>query len=261
MAYMSLIGKINKKLIRPKVILPLILFLLLIGGGIFYWLQQSRPPLEEAREYLESSEHVEVLNREDLYEFWPRNGEEYNNGIIFYPGGQVEVAAYAGIAYKLAEAGHPVFLVQMPFQMSILNWSRAEDIIAREQQTIENWTMIGHSLGGAMSARFISRREPGRVKNLILLAAYPADSDNLDYTDINVLSLYGSEDEIINLERLQERMELLPENTETIVMEGANHAGFGFYGDQQGDGKAEMSSLNQQQLAVEKILDFLGSGF
>ena len=257
---MSIIRKINKKIIRPQVILPFILFLLLIGGGIFYWLQQSLPPQDEARGYLEGSQLVEVRRRENLYEFWPRTQKNYSEGIIFYPGAQVEAAAYAGMAHKLAEAGYPVFLVKMPFQMSILNWDKAENIIFRERDKIENWTMIGHSLGGAMSARFISRRQPEEVRNLILLAAYPAESDNLSQIKINVLSLYGSRDEIINLPRLRERIELLPEDAEIVELEGANHAGFGFYGEQDGDGEAEISSLTQQQLAVEKILKFIASG-
>ncbi len=254
---MKLLKSMLKKLSRPRVIAVIILFVLVIAGGIFFWLRQSLPAQEEAARYLESSEQVEVVRGDDVIEFWPRSRENYDSGIIFYPGAQVEAEAYAALASILAEAGYPVFLVEMPFQLSILGWDRAEDIMAANRENISSWTMAGHSLGGAMSARFVSREQPPAVENLLLLAAYPAAGEDLSQKKISVLSIYGSEDEIINLERLQERTSLLPADARMKTLEGANHAGFGQYGEQEGDGEAKISGEEQRQMAVQIILEFL----
>ncbi len=66
----------------------------------------------------------------------------------------------------------------MPLELAILGWRRADG--ARELIPEQNsWYLIGHSLGGAMASRFISREEPDWVNGLILLSAYPASSDSL----------------------------------------------------------------------------------
>ena len=49
----------------------------------------------------------------------------------------------------------------------------------------------------------------------------------------------------------------LPEDFTEIVLKGANHAGFGNYGPQSGDGKAEISSKEQQISAGQSIADFI----
>lgn len=253
----SLLKGIYSAVFRPKVIIPLLLFLLLIAGGIFFWLQQSLPAGEKAEEYLAGGENVEVRREDDLIEFWPIEAGDISRGIIFYPGAQVEAAAYAGMAYRLAERGHPVFLVEMPFQIALLDWERAAFIIDGREDTVDEWALVGHSLGGAMASRFISRNQPAAVKHLILLAAYPSGDDDISGKDVEVLSLYGSEDGVMDRERLEERKNLLPRDAIFEEISGANHAGFGDYGEQSGDGELKMTRTEQQELAVELILDFI----
>ena len=46
-------------------------------------------------------------------------------------------------------------------------------------------------------------------------------------------------------------------STVELVLEGANHAGFGAYGPQEGDGEAAISRQEQQEKTVEAICGFL----
>ncbi len=108
-----------------------------------------------------------------------------------------------------------------------------------------------------MASRFISREEPDWVNGLILLSAYPASSDSLKDHDIDVLSLYGDKDEIVDLELLQERRNILPDSAIFTEITGANHSGFADYGEQDGDGEAMITTEEQINQTVKYISEFI----
>lgn len=246
-----------KKLLQPKFILAFLLFLLLLGGGLYYWLSVSYGPQEEALSYLETTSSYEVLEEENYFAFLPLASQtERKAGIIIYPGGQIRVESYAALAAELAERGHPVFLIQMPYELAILGWSRAENAV-RDYPEIDSWYLIGHSLGGAMGARFLNRKKPENFAGLIMLGAYPAAADDISGLDLKVLSIYGSEDRVMDRELFRERQQLLPPETRFVEIPGGNHAGFGQYGEQEGDGPAEISFEKQLEVTVREILDLL----
>lgn len=246
-----------KKLLQPKFILAFLLFLLLLVGGLYYWLSISYGPTEEALLYLETTSSYEVLGQEDYFAFLPVETEtDLKAGVIVYPGGQIRVESYAALAAEMVERGYPVFLVQMPYELAILGWSRAEDVV-RDYPEIASWYLVGHSLGGAMAVRFLNRKNPGNFAGLILLGAYPASADDISGLDLKVLSIYGSEDRVMDEELFRERRELLPPAARFVEIPGGNHSGFGQYGDQEGDGQAEISFEKQLDETVKAILDLL----
>ena len=170
-------------------------------------------------------------------------------GFIFYPGGKVEAEAYKPILSKLAEKGICCVLVEMPYNLAVFNSNAAGDIM-KEFKKIENWYIGGHSLGGAMASSFAAEHE-GDLKGLVLLAAYPTDK-----LEIPVLSIYGSEDGVLNREKYDDSIGLA-ENLIEIVIKGGNHAQFGNYGEQSGDGKATISKEEQWSETVKQILNFI----
>ncbi|MGN1033773.1 MAG: alpha/beta hydrolase, partial [Intestinibacter sp.] len=154
-------------------------------------------------------------------------------GFIFYQGGKVEAEAYKPILSKLAEKGICCVLVEMPYNLAVFDSNAAGDIM-KDFQKIENWYIGGHSLGGAMASSFAAEHQRD-LKGLVLLAAYPTDK-----LEIPVLSIYGSEDGVLNKEKYKASIDLA-ENLTEIVIKGGNHAQFGNYGEQSGDGKAAIS--------------------
>lgn len=178
--------------------------------------------------------------------------EELNTqkkGILFYPGGKVEETAYAPLLLKLAEKGYEVYLVKMPMKLAIFGVNRAEEIM-EEASHITEWTMMGHSLGGAMAASFSAEHEK-QVDKLVLLAAY--STEDLSEKDIDVYSFYGTEDKILNMEKYEEYYDNLPKDVVEQVIDGGNHSGYAYYGEQDGDGTATISKEEQQ----ESVLDVL----
>lgn len=171
-------------------------------------------------------------------------------GFIFYPGAKVDAAAYAPLMDELAEAGICCVVVKMPYHMAIFDTDAAERVMEQFAK-VECWYLGGHSMGGAMAAGFVAEHE-AEFEGLILLAAYPTK----ELAELPVLSIYGSEDLVLNREKYAESIGLAKELTERVI-EGGNHAGFGDYGVQDGDGTAQITSKEQWQETVDYILNFM----
>ena len=95
------------------------------------------------------------------------------------------------------------------------------------------------------------------LTGLALLAAYPASTDDISLYDIQVLSVYGTQDGVMAADALEESRLILPLDTTWVAIEGGNHAQFGWYGSQAGDFPATISHAEQQQIIVEALLDLL----
>jgi pimeloyl-ACP methyl ester carboxylesterase len=139
----------------------------------------------------------------------------------------------------------------------VLGADRALEVMAAYPE-IQHWVIGGHSLGGAMAARF-AYQNPGAVQGLALWAAYPASSDDLSGQDVQVASISGSRDGLGTNEGVESTRGLLPASTQFTVIEGGNHAQFGWYGEQGGDNPAEISRSEQQAQVINATLALLES--
>ncbi len=62
----------------------------------------------------------------------------------------------------------------------------------------------------------------------------------------------------MNMESFNDSFSKLPDDFELYSIDGGNHAQFGWYGLQHGDGTSTISTLEQQDIVISKILEFLG---
>ena len=193
--------------------------------------------------------------------------EEFSNGIfidgsgnsdavIFYPGAKVEYTAYLPLCVKLAEQGVDSFLVKMPFHLAIFGMNKAGKIM--DNYDYDNWYLAGHSLGGAMAADYVADHIED-FAGLIMLAAYP--TKELVSDELKVISIYGNKDTVLNRENLENGKEFVPEHYTEIGLGGANHAGFGNYGPQEGDGEATMEREKQQDMTVGYIVKMIQKNY
>lgn len=233
--------KVQKKWIWliPVFVLLSLCMVFLIYTGQYYHADES------AYSALESDETVAVVKTEYGYFF---DGPSETDAIIFYPGGKVEETAYAPLLKRLAGQGMDACLVKMPFHLAVFGVNRADQVM--KQYDYDHWYIGGHSLGGVMAASYASGHS-SQLTGVIMLAAYPAKS--LDEKTSAVI-IYGSEDGVLNMAKLNEADQYLPEDSKKYVIEGGNHAQFGNYGVQHGDGNATISPDMQQQRTVELIV-------
>ena len=169
--------------------------------------------------------------------------------LIFYPGGMVDHAAYAPLMEEIAGQGAPCLLVQMPLDLAVLDMNAAKNI-REAYPDVQRWFIGGHSLGGAMAASYAAKHAKD-FEGLVLLGAY--STADLSGTDMRVLSLYGSQDGVLNRKKYADCLANYPQRFSEIVIEGGNHAGFGDYGAQKGDGIASIPPEEQSRLAAQAI--------
>lgn len=193
------------------------------------------------------SEHQNIENRDNLTIIYPSDNNNKKIGLIFYPGGKVEDKAYIPLLSKLSDKGITCVLVKMPFNLAVFNISAANNIYDKFPE-IKSWYLSGHSLGGAMASSY-AEKNFNKINGLILLASYP-----LNEAPINTISIYGSNDKVLDQTKLN--------NVDNkVILNGGNHAYFGNYGEQKGDGTATISREEQQTLTVDTIIDFISNKY
>lgn len=197
-----------------------------------------------AEPYLVSGESVAVIPISGGLMF---DGPSDTRAMIFYPGAKVEADAYAPLMYKIAEEWGDCFLVKMPANLAVLNADAAKDI--QQDYQYDQWYLAGHSLGGVTAATYL-QEHPESFRGLILLAAY---SNGQLSEELQAVSIYGDHDGVLNREEYEKNRNNLPKNTDEVIIAGGNHAQFGNYGDQNGDGKASISWEDQQQQVLEAL--------
>ncbi len=174
-------------------------------------------------------------------------------GLIFYPGGKVEYTAYAPLLRMLAGEGILCVALEMPLNLAVLDVNAADGVQAQFAE-IEDWYIGGHSLGGSMAASHAAENTD-TYEGLILLASY--STADLRESRLEVLSIYGSEDGVLDLEKYAKYAVNLPEGTVEHIIDGGNHAQFGSYGYQDGDGVAGITAEEQTTLTAVEIVDFI----
>lgn len=229
----------NKKI---KIVI-IIAIALILAYGVFY-LTEYFPAEKIANDCLNGSENVSVSKCDSgLFLDGPGN----DTALIFYPGAKVEYTAYLPLLSNLSNNGVDCYLVQMPFNLALMGENSADSII--DDGNYSRYVLAGHSLGGVVASSYINHT--GKGDGLILLSAYPNCG-----IDKPVLSIYGSEDKILNMESYNKSKGLIDNFTEFVIA-GGNHEQFAYYGEQSGDGIASITPQAQQIQTVDRILQFI----
>jgi hypothetical protein len=231
----------------------LVVVILLVLGvvGFVVWAETPSAPMDEAQTALQSDAQVEVSTNQWIV-FQPSNRQP-TTGFIFYPGGRVDARAYAPQLHAIAEHGYLAVIVPMPLNLAIFGVNQASDVI-KAFPKIKHWAIGGHSLGGSMAARFV-QSNPTAVEGLVFWASYP-DID-LSALPIAVTSISGTKDGLSTPDKITGSAHFLPADTTYVVIDGGDHAQFGWYGPQAGDNPAAISRTDQQTKTVQATVDLL----
>ncbi|WP_410512188.1 alpha/beta hydrolase [Paenibacillus sp. BR2-3] len=227
----------------------------LIAGGLPLWRYLiPYAPADHAQSALVSGGGIFVEQNDNWISFIP--SITTGAAVIFYPGGRIEAEAYSPMAKRIAAAGHPVYIAHMPLNLAVAKINAAEEIIRVHPKL--SFVLGGHSLGGVMASRYAAEH-PDQLEGVFFLSSYPDKKGSLKGKTLAVLSVLGTEDQVINRDSYREGRSYLPDNTVYYSLEGGNHAQFGSYGAQKGDGEAKISEEEQQSRTARIMLDWLGN--
>lgn len=103
-----------------------------------------------------------------------------------------------------------------------------------------------------MAASYISNHTD-EFEGLLLLGAY--STSNISDSGLSVISVYGSEDKVLNMEKYKENRGNLPSGFTEFIIEGGCHSYFGSYGRQDGDGEPSVSMEEQVRQTVDVFVE------
>jgi hypothetical protein len=174
-------------------------------------------------------------------------GEKTGTSLSFYPGARVDARAYARILSPLARDGIEVTILKPPLGIAFL-------VSGVSRPDTRAWAVGGHSLGGVATSGAVDRGADG----LLLWASFPASNISTN-TELNVSSIYGTEDALATPTEVIASATDLPPETVFVAAEGAIHSFFGDYGLQPGDGTPTVGRDAAQTDIVGASLDLLRS--
>jgi hypothetical protein len=164
-------------------------------------------------------------------------------GLVFVPGARVEPYAYMfQLSGVVEEHGVTVLITKPTLNLAFFDTRSVADFTTAAPE-VDRWFVGGHSLGGVRACLMTADAE---VEGLVLFGSYCAN--DLSDTGLRVLSIAGENDLLSDLDTIADAAPLLPADAEFVVIDGANHAAFGDYGAQSGDGERTITS---EQMRVE----------
>lgn len=241
--------KLGRRIGRAAVVL--LVALVLIAVGVLFWANLVMRGERDAALDAWQNPAVSIQSTDHSIVMTP-TGEASGQGLVFIPGAKVDPYAYM---YKLTgiveESGVTVVITKPTLNLAFFD-QRPLSTFTADAPEVDEWSVGGHSLGGVRACQLADAPD---VSGLVLFGSYCAN--DLSQSGLNVLSIGGSEDGLTTPDKIDGAASLLPGSTDFVEIEGLNHAGFGDYGRQSGDGEA---TIDRTQARAE-ITDALAAFF
>lgn len=173
--------------------------------------------------------------------------------LVFYPGARVDPYSYLPpLAHTAHATGLRVVIPHVALNLAVTDTRDIGELalLAGDYRSIATG---GHSLGGV---RGCAQATNPQVDHLVLFASYCAN-DLTARNDLRVITVLGSLDGLTDVDQVTQAASLLPGTPRTITIPGANHASFGAYGPQSGDGPPGISSSHMAEKLTDILADFL----
>ncbi len=247
-----LIGGIVRKRIKRKpsaavhvlICTGAALAVMLAGSAVFLSVHYS--PGNDAISVLSDNSGAAVTKTDFGYMI---DGSGEKAALVFYPGAKVDTEAYLPLMKQIADGGVDCFVLDLPMRMAIFDPYGADDVLSHYDYDV--WITSGHSMGGVIAARYAAQHSD--IDAVVLLASYTTEPLP---EKTALLSVYGTNDMVLEREAYKSSKRFFPEDFTEVVIDGGNHAQFGDYGEQSGDGEAAISAKEQQRITAGAVTEF-----
>jgi len=221
--------------------------------GVLAWIRPYTAGAS-AMAALQTDDMVSVIDASTTIELRPATAVSPTVGLVFSPGALVDARAYADLLRSVAEAGYLVVILKVPFGLALTQTGQSAGPIA-DHPEISMWAVGGHSLGGVAASTFAADN-PATVSGLLLWASYP-NGDLSGMTALQVESIFGTNDPLATPAVIEKSKAKLPPDTTFTEIDGGIHAYFADYGQQAGDGQADVDRDTASAQIVSATTAFL----
>jgi dienelactone hydrolase len=150
------------------------------------------------------------------------------------------------------ESGVTVLITEPTLNLAFVDL-RTLDQFTTAAPEVDTWFVGGHSLGGVRAC--LMTPDAG-AQGLVLFGSYCAN--DVSDSGLQVLSIAGENDLLSTPAIIEKNASLLPANATFVTIEGANHASFGDYGAQSGDGERTITSTQMRAELTALLSELLG---
>ncbi|SIO23288.1 alpha/beta hydrolase [Agromyces cerinus] len=235
-----------------RVLLAVLVVLVLVVVGFLVWaktvMQGERPASLEAW----TDERVSIESFDDSIVMTPVD-DASDRGLVFIPGAKVDPYAYmAKLVDAVAETGTTVVITKPILNLAFFD-QRPLETFTRHAPEVSEWYVGGHSLGGVRACMMAAEED---VAGVVFFGSYCAN--DLTGSGLAVLSISGSDDGLSTPDKIEGAAHLLPADATFVEIDGANHASFGDYGVQPGDGVATATDREVRDEITRALTEFWG---
>lgn len=174
-------------------------------------------------------------------------------GLVFVPGARVEAhASMFQLSGVVEQHGVTVLITEPTLNLAFFD-TRSLAQFTTAAPEVDRWFVGGHSLGGVRACLMT----PGSdAAGLVLFGSYCAN--DLSGSGLEVLSVAGENDALSTPAIIEQNAGMLPADARFVTIAGANHASFGDYGAQAGDGERTITSEQMRAELTALLGELLG---
>lgn len=242
--------RIVKVLIAILVVFVLAIIALVTWANIV--MQGERGPALSAWR----DQRVSIVSTDHSIVLTPRSGAT-GTGLVFIPGAKVDPYAYLYKLSGIVEKGVTVVITKPTLNLAFFD-QRPLATFTADAPGVTRWFVGGHSLGGVRACMLAGSTAAPTVAGLVLFGSYCAN--DLSRTGLTVLSIGGARDGLSTPAKIDAAKAMLPSSATFVEIPGSNHARFGDYGVQPGDGVATNSTSTTRSAITAALARVLVGG-
>ncbi|MCI2956188.1 alpha/beta hydrolase [Agromyces atrinae] len=220
-----------------RIVIAVVSVLALVAVGFLVWANIVFAGDREAALEVWRDDAVTVTSTDASIVMTPTD-DATGLGLVFIPGAKVDPYAYMrNFRDAVADEGLTVVITKPTLNLAFFDTRPLHDF-TDPVPSVTSWMVGGHSLGGVRACQLVDAVSAPPVDGLVLFGSYCAN--DISESGIPVLSISGSNDGLSTPEKIEAARPLLPADAFMVELDGANHADFGDYGPQPGDGVSTM---------------------
>lgn len=221
--------------------------------GFFVWAKLPMSATPSSLAAVAADDRVDVSASPDTVVMRPARTAATGQGLVFIAGARVDPQAYEQNLAVLVATGVTVVIERPVLGFGILDGRPFSTFTALAPE-VTTWAVGGHSLGGVRACQYAA--DDPSVDALVLFGSYCATTDLSGDDALAVLSLGGSADGLSTPAKIDRYRDMLPESATTVEIDGSDHAQFGSYGAQPGDGTATISDEEARRRITTELTSF-----